>query len=329
MEYGIIDFLTLLGALVLFLFGMKLMSEALQKVAGHNLRKVLSAMTSNRFFGVITGAAITAIIQSSSATTVMVISFVNAGLMTLTESISVIMGANVGTTVTAWIISLIGFKVKISVLALPMIGIGFPLIFSKRSKLKAWGEVIMGFALLFLGLDMLKDSVPDISANPDILIFLQSYTDLGFVSVLIFLAIGALLTVAIQSSSATLALTLVMCYNGWIGFDMAAAMILGQNIGTTVTAILASLIANTSAKRAAAAHLIFNVLGTIWVLVLFKPILSVTASLTESIEGFSPYANVVAVPIALSIFHTVFNVANVLMQIWFVKYIEKIVCIVV
>ncbi len=329
MEYGIIEFLTLLGALVLFLFGMKLMSEALQKVAGHNLRKVLSAMTSNRFFGVMTGAAITAIIQSSSATTVMVISFVNAGLMTLTESISVIMGANVGTTVTAWIISLIGFKVKISVLALPMIGIGFPLIFSKRSKLKAWGEVIMGFALLFLGLDMLKDSVPDISANPEILTFLQSYTDMGFVSVLIFLGIGVLLTVAIQSSSATLALTLVMCYNGWIGFEMAAAMILGQNIGTTITAILASLIANTSAKRAAAAHLIFNVIGTIWVLILFKPILSVTASLTESLEGFSPYTNVIAVPVALSIFHTVFNVANVLMQIWFVKYIEKLVCLLV
>ncbi|MDD2386860.1 MAG: Na/Pi cotransporter family protein [Bacteroidales bacterium] len=329
MEYGIIDFLTLLGALVLFLFGMKLMSEALQKVAGHNLRKILSAMTSTRFFGVMTGVAITAIIQSSSATTVMVISFVNAGLMTLTESISVIMGANVGTTVTAWIISLIGFKVKISILALPMIGIGFPLIFSKRSKFKAWGEVIMGFALLFLGLDMLKDSVPDISTNPQILTFLQSYTDMGFLSILVFLGIGALLTIAIQSSSATLALTLVMCYNGWIGFEMAAAMILGQNIGTTVTAILASLIANTSAKRAAAAHLIFNVIGTIWVLILFKPILSVTASLTESLEGFSPYTNVIAVPVALSIFHTVFNITNVLLQIWFIKYIEKFVCFLV
>ncbi len=325
MEYGFIDFLTLLGALVLFLFGMKLMSEALQKVAGSNLRKILSAMTSNRVFGVFTGLLITAVIQSSSATTVMVISFVNAGLMTLTESIGVIMGANVGTTVTAWIISLIGFKVKISTLALPMIGIGFPLVFSKKSKYKSWGEVIMGFALLFLGLDLLKDSVPDINNNPQILDFLSSYTDLGFLSVLIFLGIGALLTVVIQSSSATMALTLVMCHNGWIGYEMAAAMILGQNIGTTITAILASLIANTSAKRAAGAHLIFNLIGTLWVLALFNPITSFIAGFTERLEGVSPLTDVLAIPVALSIFHTVFNVANVLLQIWFVNYIEKIV----
>lgn len=325
MEYGFIDFLTLMGALVLFLFGMKLMSEALQKVAGNNLRKILSAMTSNRFLGVLTGVVITAIIQSSSATTVMVISFVNAGLMTLTESIGVIMGANVGTTVTAWIISLIGFKVKISTLALPMIGIGFPLVFSKKSNLKSWGEVIMGFALLFLGLDLLKDSVPDIHNNPQILTFLQSYTDMGFLSILIFMGLGTLLTVVIQSSSATMALTLVMCHNGWIGYEMAAAMILGQNIGTTITAILASLIANTSAKRAAAAHLIFNVIGTIWVLLLFHPIVNLIANITESLEGASPITNVMAVPVALSIFHTVFNIANVLMQIWFVKLIVKIV----
>ncbi len=325
MEYGILDFLTLLGALVLFLFGMKLMSEALQKVAGNNLRKILSAMTSNRVFGVFTGILITAIIQSSSATTVMVISFVNAGLMTLTESIGVIMGANVGTTVTAWIISLIGFKVKISALALPMIGIGFPLVFSKKNKYKSWGEVIMGFALLFLGLDLLKDSVPDISNNAQILDFLQAYTNHGFLSVLLFLGIGALLTIVIQSSSATMALTLVMCHNGWINYEMAAAMILGQNIGTTITAILASLIANTSAKRAAAAHLIFNLIGTIWVLALFNPIVSSIASFTEKLEGVSPLTNVVAIPIALSIFHTVFNVINVLLQIWFVNYIEKIV----
>ncbi len=325
MEYGILDFLTLMGALVLFLFGMKLMSEALQKVAGNNLRKILSAMTSNRVLGVVTGMAITAIIQSSSATSVMVISFVNAGLLTLTESIGVIMGANIGTTVTAWIISLIGFKVKISTLALPLIGIGFPLVFSRKSRYKAWGEVVMGFALLFLGLDMLKDSVPDISANPEILTFLQSYTDLGFLSVLIFLGIGMLLTVVIQSSSATLALTLVMCHNGWISYEMAAAMILGQNIGTTITAILASLIANTSAKRAAAAHLIFNLIGTLWVLALFYPIVDMIARFTENLEGVSPVTDVIAIPVALSIFHTVFNVTNVLLQIWFVKYIERIV----
>jgi phosphate:Na+ symporter len=325
MEYGILDLLTLIGALVLFLFGMKLMSEALQKVAGNKLRKILAAMTSNRVFGVFTGLLITAIIQSSSATTVMVVSFVNAGLLSLAESIGVIMGANIGTTITAWIISLIGFKVKISALALPLIGIGFPLIFSKNSMRKSWGEVLMGFALLFMGLDLLKDSVPDINSNPEILTFLQSYTDLGFLSVLIFLMIGTLLTVIIQSSSATMALTLVMCHNGWISFDMAAAMILGENIGTTITANLAALIANRSAKRAALAHLMFNIFGVIWVLILYRPIINLIAGVTESLEGESPFLSVAAIPVALSLFHTTFNITNVLIQIWFVKFIEKVV----
>ncbi len=325
MEFGILEFLELLGALVLFLFGMKLMSEALQKVAGHNLRKILAAMTSNRVLGVFTGLLITAIIQSSSATTVMVVSFVNAGLLSLSQSIGVIMGANIGTTITAWIISLIGFKVKISVLALPLIGVGFPLIFSKRNKNKSWGEVIMGFALLFMGLDLLKGSVPDIKSNPEILNFLQSYTDLGFWSVLIFLGIGTLLTVVIQSSSATMALTLVMCYNGWIAYDMAAAMILGENIGTTITANLAALIANTSAKRAAFAHLLFNIFGVIWVLILYRPIINLIAHITESIEGASPFVSDEAIPVALAFFHTIFNISNVLIQIWFVKFLEKVV----
>ncbi len=323
MDYGILDLLTLVGALVLFLFGMKLMSEALQKVAGNNLRKILAAMTSNRVLGVLTGVLVTAVIQSSSATTVMVVSFVNAGLLSLTESIGVIMGANIGTTVTAWIISLIGFKVKISVFALPMIGIGFPLIFSRKSNLKSWGEVIMGFALLFLGLDLLKGSVPDIKSNPEILTFLQSYTDLGFWSVLIFLGIGTLLTVVIQSSSATMALTLVMCHNGWISYEMAVAMILGENIGTTITANLAAMIANASAKRAAFAHLLFNVFGVTWVLILYRPIINMIAGVTEGLEGVSPFASAAAIPVALSLFHTTFNITNVLIQIWFVKFIEK------
>lgn len=325
MEYGIIDFLTLIGSLVLFLFGMKLMSEALQKVAGNRLRKILAAMTSNRVFGVLTGMLITAIIQSSSATTVMVISFVNAGLLSLVESIGVIMGANIGTTVTAWIISLIGFKVKISVFALPLIGIGFPLIFSKNSIRKSWGEVLMGFALLFMGLDLLKGSVPDINSNPEILNFLQSYTDLGFVSILIFFLIGTVLTVVIQSSSATMALTLVMCYNGWISFDMAAAMILGENIGTTITANMAAMIANKSAKRAAMAHLMFNVFGVIWVLILYRPVLNLIAGITEEVGQGSPFTNVAAIPVALALFHTFFNITNVLMQIWFVKFIATVV----
>ncbi|HNQ67044.1 MAG TPA: Na/Pi cotransporter family protein [Bacteroidales bacterium] len=329
MEYGLMDILTLIGSLVLFLYGMKLMSEALQKVAGSNLRKILSAMTSNRFLGVLTGVLITAVIQSSSATTVMVVSFVNAGLLSLTESIGVIMGANIGTTVTAWLISLIGFKVKISALALPLIGIGFPLIFSSKSIRKSWGEVLMGFALLFMGLDLLKNSVPDINSNPEILIFLQSYTDFGFWSILIFLGIGTLLTVVIQSSSATMALTLVMCYNGWISFEMAVAMVLGENIGTTITANIAAIIANTTAKRAALAHTVFNVIGVTWVLILYRPIVKIIAGVAEGMEGISPLTDPVAIPIALSLFHTGFNISNVLLQVWFVKYIEKAVTFVI
>ncbi|HBX51094.1 MAG: Na/Pi cotransporter [Bacteroidetes bacterium RIFOXYA12_FULL_35_11] len=325
MNYGILDFLTLIGSLALFLFGMKLMSEAMQKVAGNNLRKILSAMTSNRVFGVLTGLLITAIIQSSSATTVMVVSFVNAGLLSLTESIGVIMGANVGTTVTAWIISLVGFKVKISALALPLIGLGFPLIFSTKRNLKSWGEVVLGFALLFIGLDLLKNAIPDIKSNPEILTFLKSYTNYGFLSVLIFVGIGTLLTVVIQSSSATMALTLVMCHNGWISYEMAVGMILGENIGTTITANIAALIANVSSKRAALAHTLFNVFGVIWVLALIKPIVNIIAGITESMEGESPFTSTAAIPIALSLFHTSFNISNVLIQIWFVKYIEKAV----
>lgn len=329
MQYGVLDFLTLIGSLVLFLFGMKLMSEALQRVAGNRLRRILAAMTSNKFFGVLTGLLITSIIQSSSATTVMVVSFVNAGLLTLTESISVIMGANIGTTVTAWIISLIGFKVKISALALPLIGIGFPLIFSKNNNRKSWGEVLMGFSLLFMGLDLLKNSVPDINSNPEILTFLQNFTGMGFGSVLIFLIIGTVLTIIMQSSSATMALTLVMCYNGWISFEHAAAMILGENIGTTITANLAALIANTTAKRTALSHTLFNVFGVIWVLILFHPILKLIAVATTGLEGVSPFAEAKAIPIALSIFHTSFNVTNTLIQAWFVKYIEKVVCFII
>ncbi len=325
MSYTVLDFLTLIGSLVLFLFGMKLMSESLQKVAGNNLRRILAVMTSNRVFGVLTGVVTTVAVQSSSATTVMIVSFVNAGLLSLIEAIGVIMGANIGTTVTAWLISLVGFKVNISALSLPLIGLSFPLIFSKKGSRKAWGEVLMGFALLFIGLDLLKNSVPDINSNPAILEFLQAYTDYGFVSYLIFLLIGTVLTVVLQSSSASTALTLVMCYNGWIPFDMAAAMILGENVGTTITANIAAIVANTSAKRAALAHLVFNLIGVTWILIVFSPVLRVIADMTENIDGASPFVNATSIPIALSIFHTTFNVANVLLQIWFVKSIAKFV----
>ncbi len=325
MNYSLLDFLTLIGALGLFLYGMKLMSEALQKVAGSKLRNFLAAMTSNRFMGVITGLSITAIIQSSSATTVMIVSFVNAGLLTLTESAGVIMGANIGTTVTAWIISILGFKVKMSILAYPIIGIGFPLIFSKKTRNQSWGQVLVGFALLFIGLESLKSSVPDIGNNPEILEFLKNFTGMGLGSNLIFLLIGTVLTVVIQSSSATMALTLVMCNNGWISFDSAAAMVLGENIGTTITANLAAMVANSTAKRAARFHFLFNVIGVIWVLSIFPIFLKGIDGIAQTISGKSAFTDPGSIPIALSLFHSVFNVLNVLIQIWFIKYLVKLV----
>ncbi len=325
MNYTLLDFLTLIGALGLFLFGMKLMSEALQKVAGGKLRNFLAAMTSNRFMGVFTGLTITAIIQSSSATTVMIVSFVNAGLLTLFESAGLIMGANIGTTVTAWIISILGFKVKMSILAFPIIGIGFPLIFSKKTRNQSWGEVLVGFALLFIGLESLKTSVPNIGDNPAILEFIKHFTGMGFGSNIIFLIIGTLLTVVIQSSSATMALTLVMCNNGWISFDSAAAMVLGENIGTTITANLAAVVANSTAKRAARIHFLFNVFGVIWVLSIFPIFLKGVDAITQFVTGNSAFTNATAIPIALSFFHSIFNIANVLLQIWFIKYLINVV----
>ncbi|MBI9061166.1 MAG: Na/Pi cotransporter family protein [Marinilabiliaceae bacterium] len=325
MSYSLLDFLTLVGSLGMFLFGMKMMSEALQKVAGGRMRKILSAMTSNRFLGVVTGFLVTTIIQSSSATTVMVVSFVNAGLMTLVESIGVIMGANIGTTITGWLITLLGFKVNISAYALPLIGLGLPLIFSKSTTRRSWGEFLVGFALLFLGLDFLKGAVPDINQNPEVLSFLQHYTNLGFGSTLIFLFIGTLLTVVIQSSSATMALTFVMCNQGWISFELAAAMVMGENIGTTITANVAAAVGNVSAKRAARVHFLFNMLGVVWMLAIFTFFIDGVNSIVIRHNGISPTENPAAIPTALAIFHTSFNILNVLIFIWFVPLFEKVV----
>ncbi len=326
MEYGIYDLLKLIGSLGFFLFGMKLMSEGLQKVAGDKMRNILAAMTSNRIKGVFTGFLITSVIQSSSATTVMLVSFVNAGLITLLESIGVIMGANIGTTVTAWIISLLGFKVSISALSLPIIGLGFPLVFSKKNKRKSWGEFMVGFAIIFMGLDFLKASVPDIKNSPEILEFLSGYTEMGYVSIFIFLLIGTILTIVVQSSSATMALTLVMCSNGWIPFEMAAAMVLGENIGTTITANIAAAVANRSAKRTARAHLIFNLFGVIWMLLLFKFFLhGIDWFVRNYIGEQSPFESVAAIPISLSIFHSSFNILNTLVMVWFARFIQRVV----
>lgn len=325
MDYGLFDFLKLIGSLGVFLFGMKLMSEALQKVAGSRMRHILSAMTSNRVKGVITGILITAIIQSSSATTVMVVSFVNAGLLSLIESIGVIMGANVGTTVTAWLISILGFKVSMAEISLPMIGLCLPLLFSGKRSRKSWGELIIGFGLLFIGLEFLKNSMPNLNDNPEIFTFLQEYTDMGYASYFLFMLIGTALTILIQSSSATMALTLVMCANGWISYDIAASMVLGENIGTTVTANLAAMVANTTAKRAALAHFVFNVFGVIWVLSIFPVFLNWIEKLSVFLGIGNPATNIEAVPMALSLFHTAFNIANLLILIWFTKLIAHLV----
>ncbi|MCK0108408.1 Na/Pi symporter [Flavobacteriaceae bacterium S0825] len=325
MQYGFTEILQLLGALGVFLFGMKVMSDALLKLAGNKMRSILAKMTSNRFLGIITGFLITSVIQSSSATTLMVVSFSNAGLLTLTESISVIMGANIGTTITAWLITILGFKVSMSAIALPLVGFGFAFTFAKKEKTQNIGSFIIGFALIFIGLQFLKEAMPDIKNNPEILSFLSRYTDLGYVSILIFLLIGTVLTVVIQSSSATMALTLIMTAEGWIPFEMAAAMVLGENIGTTITANLAAIVANYRAKQTARAHLIFNIIGVIWMLALFYPFLKFVSWLSIQFGSDSPYLSAAAIPVAISLFHTTFNIINTFLLVWFVKPIAKIV----
>ena len=364
MNYSFYDFLTLIGSLGVFLFGMKMMSEGLQKVAGERLRSILTAMTKNRFIGLFTGLLITTLIQSSSATTVMVVSFVNAGLLNLAQSISVIMGANIGTTATAWIISLFGFKFSISALTLPIIAISIPFIFSSNNKRKSIGEFLIGFALLFMGLDMLKNSVPDLSQNPDMLAFLNQYTNYGFGSVLIFLLVGTILTIVVQSSSATMAITLIMCTKGWISYDLAVAMVLGENIGTTITANIAAIPANVPAKRAAMAHLIFNLFGVLWVLAIFYPFTNLVTWVIEQLGQADPNQLIpfieankdvmsilndknavltpaqealrqqyldaqVATSYGLSLFHTMFNLTNSALLIGLVKVIEKTVTFII
>ena len=324
MEYSFFFFLKLIGSLGLFLYGMKIMSEGLQKVAGDRLRSILTAMTTNRVTGVLTGVLITALIQSSSATTVMVVSFVNAGLLTLAESISVIMGANIGTTVTAWIISIFGFKVDMAAFALPLLAIALPLIFSGKSNRKSIGEFIFGFSFLFMGLSYLKANAPDLNANPEMLAFVQNYTDMGFFSILLFLFIGTILTMIVQASAATMAITLIMCANGWISLELGAALVLGENIGTTITANLAALTANTQAKRAALAHFVFNVFGVIWVLIIFHPFMELVNWVVDTF--FQSNNPEVAISYKLSAFHSIFNICNVCILIWGVKLIERTVC---
>lgn len=334
---GILQIFTLLGALGMFLYGMNLMSSGLQKAAGDRLRGLLSVMTSSPFKGVLTGLGITTVIQSSSATTVMVVSFVNAGLLTLAQAIGVIMGANIGTTVTAWLVSWLGFKADISILAVPLMLFGFLFSNSKKNQRQNIGELIVGFCLLFLGLSFMKESVPDLNETPQVLEFVRSWAGHGFGSVLIFLVFGTLLTLVLQSSSATMAITLIMLSMGFIPFDMACAMVLGENIGTTITANIAASVGNTQAKRAAMSHTIFNVFGVIWALIFFRPFLALVGKIIEwffglpnpSAEGFAVGGqntpDATAALYGLSMLHTLFNTFNTLILVWFTKYIEKAV----
>lgn len=362
MDYSFLDFLKLIGSLGLFLYGMKIMSEGLQKMAGEQLRNILAGMTKNRVMGVLMGILVTALIQSSSGTTIMVVSFVNAGLLSLAQSISVIMGANIGTTVTAWMISLLGFgKFTISMLSIPLMGIGIPLIFSSKSKHKSLGEFIFGFAFLFLGFDFMKSSLPDLQNNPAVLAWIARVSDMGFLSTLIFIVVGAVLTIIVQSSGATVAITLIICSRGWIGFESAAAMILGENIGTTITAILAATSANLTAKRAAFSHLLFNALGIVWMLLVFSYFVEAVAGIVNRFGSVNPaemnnflttlspheftliktlpaselagdlvakqslyHSYELSTSFGLSLFHTLFNVCNTLLMIWFIHVYEKI-----
>ncbi len=350
MDYDIFELLKLIGSLGVFLYGMKLMSESLQKLAGNKMRQILTAMTSNRITGVLTGIFITALIQSSSATTVMVVSFVNAGLLDLVGSIGVILGANVGTTVTSWLVAGLGLgEFSMSDLALPIIGCTLPLLFSKKRSRKNWGEMFIGFGLLFLALRFLQESMPtNLHDYPGVGDFIQKISNLGFRSWMIFLLIGAVLTTLFQSSSATVALTLVICSKGWIGYEDAAAMIMGENIGTTITANLAAAVANVQAKRAALAHFIINVFGVIWLFVIFTPFLHFIGDLSVALhlsrynpiysnphllnEAFSPEARAgvlasinAAMPLVLSLFNTLAKGINVTILIWFTKLLAKIV----
>jgi len=357
-----VGFLYVLGGLGIFLFGMRVMSEGIQKVAGEGMRRIMATMTQNRFFGLMTGVTVTCLVQSSSATTVMVVSFVNAQLLTLTESIGIIMGANLGTTLTGWIIASVG-KFSLSKIALPIIGVGLPMIFASKPRIKNLGEVLVGFGLLFFGLSELKDAVPDVKTLlrsteqadkflvQDIQALIEQLNSFGFGSVLIFLGIGVVLTLLVQSSSAAMGITIIVAINGWINFEIAAAIVLGENIGTTVTAWLASLGANLNAKRAARAHFLFNVAGVCWMLLLFYPFIAmVDGVMPGSIHQKDVTAQEIAVfrkvqsleaegmgdenikkaivdlniPLHLSLFHTLFNLCNIGLLIGFSPHLGRL-----
>lgn len=324
MRFGIIEFLTLAGSLGLFIYGMKAMSEGLQKVAGARMRDVLKVMTANRFLSVFTGFITTVLIQLSSVTSVMVVSFANAGLITVRQSIGVLMGANIGTTVKALLFSALGFaSMDIHVFALPIIGLAFPLLFLKGRHSKPIGDFMVGFAILFLGLEFLKNVVP--VPDSDGVAVLERITGHGVFSVLLFTGLGMLFTMMVQSSSVALAATMVLCQRGIIGYEMAAASVLGMNLGTTITANLAALVANVWGRRAARAHFVIKALGLVWALLLFGPYLHLLDRYVTSVHGASPYVDTDVLVWALTYLHISFNVVNTLLLIGFVPQIERIV----
>ena len=327
-------FLKLLGCLALLMYGMKTMSEGLQKLSGGHLRNIMGAMTKNRFTGLLTGVFVTAAVQSSTATTVMTVSFVNAGLLTLAQAISVIMGANIGTTVTAWIMSVFGFQMNMSNVVFPLFALAIALIFQKRPAGKSFGEFIFGFSFMFLGLTTLRENAMamDLAGNESIINFFASTGHWGFLTTLLYLVIGSILTMCVQSSAAIMAITLILCSSGVLPIYQGIALVMGENIGTTVTSNIAALSASTNARRAALAHMFFNVFGVIWVLIVFKPFINMVCRFVGFDPDFVPETQddiataQVRVTYALSAFHTAFNLCNVLILIWFIKPIEKIVC---
>lgn len=343
MDYSLVDLLSLLGSVCLFLYGMKIMSEGLQKTAGSRLRSILAWMTKNRFLAIVTGIVITALIQSSSASVSMVVSFVNAGLMPLEQSLAVSFGAALGTTFTEWIIAIFGFKVKMSAFLLPLLAFAVPMLFVKRNNYKNVGELLIGFAFLFMGLDAISANVPDLSKSPEVFASLQQYTSMGFLSILFFTLVGWIVTMVIQSSAATFAIVLIMAAKGWISFDIACAMVLGASIGTSITPLLASLGGNAEAKKAALGHALFNLFGAVWVLIVFEPFVSMVTwvvrdlfnlgdplALYNSVKGGASVDDnalmqeQVAMSIGMTMFHTIFKTCNLLIMIWFTKLYVKL-----
>ena len=327
-------FLKLLGCLALLMYGMKMMSESLQKLSGGHLRAIMGTMTKNRFTGLLTGAFVTAAVQSSTATTVMTVSFVNAGLLTLAQAISVIMGANVGTTVTAWIMSVFGFQINMSSVVFPLFALAILLIFQKKASGRSFGEFLFGFSFMFLGLATLRENAieMDLPNNPEVVNFFAQTGQWGFLTTLLYLLVGSILTMCVQSSAAIMAITLILCSSGVLPIYQGIALVMGENIGTTVTSNIAALNASTNARRAALAHMVFNLFGVIWVLIVFKPFINMVCSIVGFDPDFVPETEEdiadaqVKVTYALSAFHTAFNVCNVLILIWFISPIEKLVC---